>query len=64
MKTETDRQIDELEYELQDLKRKVAELRRQRPHEEIKDYRLRDSEGRGASHKTPRAEQQAVPPRV
>jgi predicted dithiol-disulfide oxidoreductase (DUF899 family) len=49
MKTETDRQIDQLEYELQDLKRKVAELRRQRPREEIKDYRLRDIEGRGAS---------------
>jgi predicted dithiol-disulfide oxidoreductase (DUF899 family) len=49
MKTETDSQIDELEYQLQDLKRKVAELRRQRPHEEVKDYRLLDSAGRGAS---------------
>jgi predicted dithiol-disulfide oxidoreductase (DUF899 family) len=49
MKTETDRQIDELEYQLQDLKRKLAELYRQRPSEEIKNYRLLDSEGRGAS---------------
>jgi predicted dithiol-disulfide oxidoreductase (DUF899 family) len=49
MKTETDRQIDELECQLQDLKRKLAELRRQRPREESKDYRLLDSEGRGAS---------------
>ena len=49
MKTEIDRQIDELEYQLQDLKRKVAELRRERPREEIRDYRLLDSEGRGAS---------------
>jgi predicted dithiol-disulfide oxidoreductase (DUF899 family) len=49
MKTETDRQIDELEYQLQDLKRKVAELRRQRPREEVKNYRLLDSEGQGAS---------------
>jgi predicted dithiol-disulfide oxidoreductase (DUF899 family) len=49
MKTETDRQVDELEYQLQDLKRKVAELRRQRPREEVKDYRLLDSEGQGAS---------------
>jgi predicted dithiol-disulfide oxidoreductase (DUF899 family) len=49
MKTETDRQIDELDYQLQDLKRNLAELRRQRPHEEIKDYRLLDSGGRGVS---------------
>ncbi|HEY6184270.1 MAG TPA: DUF899 family protein [Terriglobales bacterium] len=49
MKTETDRQIDELEYQLQDIKQRVAELRRQRPREEIKDYRLLDSEGRGVS---------------
>lgn len=48
MKTKIDRQIDELDYQLQDLKRKLAELRRQRPREEIKDYRLLDSEGRGA----------------
>src|SRR2546423_3885977 len=49
MKTGTDRQIDELEYQLQDLKQKLAELRRQRPREEIKDYRLLDSEGRRVS---------------
>jgi predicted dithiol-disulfide oxidoreductase (DUF899 family) len=49
MKTETDKQVDELEYQIQDLTRKLAELRRQRPREEVKDYRLLDSEGRGAS---------------
>lgn len=46
MKTETDKQVDELEYQLQDIKRKLAELRRQRPREEITDYQLRDCEGR------------------
>jgi predicted dithiol-disulfide oxidoreductase (DUF899 family) len=49
MKTETDKQVDELEYQIQDLKRKVAELRRQRPREEVKDYELLDSEGRETS---------------
>jgi predicted dithiol-disulfide oxidoreductase (DUF899 family) len=49
MKTKTDNEIDELEYQLQDIKQKVAELRRQRPREEISDYQLRDSEGREAS---------------
>lgn len=48
MKTKTDSQIDELEYQLQDLKRKVAELRRERPREEISDYQLLDSEGQEA----------------
>lgn len=48
MKTETDRQVDELDYQLQDIKRKLAELRRQRPREEIRDYQLLDSEGRAA----------------
>lgn len=48
MKTETDRQVDELDYQLQDIKRKLAELRRQRPREEITDYQLLDSEGRAA----------------
>jgi len=46
MKTETDRQIDELDYQLQDIKRKLAELRRQRPREEVRDYQLLDCEGR------------------
>jgi predicted dithiol-disulfide oxidoreductase (DUF899 family) len=46
MKTKTDMQIDELEYQLQDIKQKVAELRRQRPREEVRDYDLLDSEGR------------------
>jgi predicted dithiol-disulfide oxidoreductase (DUF899 family) len=48
MKTKTDRQVDELEYQLQDIKRKLGELRRQRPREEIRDYQLLDSEGREA----------------
>lgn len=46
MKTEIDTQVDELEYQLQDIKRKLAELRRQRPREEVTDYQLLDSEGR------------------
>jgi predicted dithiol-disulfide oxidoreductase (DUF899 family) len=46
MKTEIDRQIDELDYQLQEIKQKLAELRRQRPREEISDYQLLDSEGR------------------
>lgn len=49
MKTKTDEQVDELEYQLQDIKQKLAELRRQRPREEIRDYQLLDSEGREAS---------------
>lgn len=49
MKTTTDTQIDELDYQLQDMKRKLAELRRQRPREEVSDYQLLDSEGRKAS---------------
>jgi len=49
MKTKTDNQIDELEYQLQELKQKVAELRRERPREEVEDYQLLDSEGRKAS---------------
>ena len=49
MKTETDKQIDDLDYQLQDLKRKLAELRRQRPREEVGDYQLLDCEGRKAS---------------
>ena len=49
MKTKTDNQIDELEYQLQELKQKLAELRRQRPREEVSDYQLLDSEGREAS---------------
>jgi predicted dithiol-disulfide oxidoreductase (DUF899 family) len=46
MKTEHDKQVDELEYQLQDIKQKVAELRRQRPREEVRDYPLQDTEGR------------------
>ena len=49
MKTKTDNEIDELEYQLQDMKRKLAELRRQRPREEVRDYQLLNSEGREAS---------------
>lgn len=47
-KTETDKQVDELEYQLQDIKRKLAQLRRERPREEISDYQLLDCEGRKA----------------
>ena len=46
MKTQTDNQVDELEYQLQDIKQKLAELRRQRPREEIRDYQVLDSDGR------------------
>lgn len=49
MKTQTDKQVDELEYQIQDLTRKVAELRRQRPREEVSDVALLDVEGREAS---------------
>jgi len=49
MKTETDKQIDDLEYQLQDIKGKLAELRRQRPREEVQDYKLFDCEGREAA---------------
>jgi predicted dithiol-disulfide oxidoreductase (DUF899 family) len=45
MKTKTDRAIDDLEYQLQDIKQKVAELRRQRPPEAVRDYQLLDSAG-------------------
>lgn len=48
MKTKTDKQVDELEDQLKDIKQKLAELRRQRPREEIRDYQLLDSEGREA----------------
>jgi predicted dithiol-disulfide oxidoreductase (DUF899 family) len=51
-KTETDKQVDELEYQLQDIKRKLAQLRRERPREEISDYQLLDCEGRKASLST------------
>ncbi|HEU4509482.1 MAG TPA: DUF899 family protein [Pyrinomonadaceae bacterium] len=49
MKTEIDRQIDDLDYQLQDIKRRLAQLRRERPREEISDYQLLDCEGRKAS---------------
>ncbi len=52
MKTEIDKQIDDLDYQLQDIKTKLAELRRQRPREEVQNYQLLDSEGREASLST------------
>lgn len=52
MKTEIDKQIDDLDYQLQDIKAKLAELRRQRPREEVRNYQLLDSEGREASLST------------
>lgn len=48
MKTKTDTQVDELESQLREIKQKLAELRRQRPREEVSDYQLLDSEGREA----------------
>jgi predicted dithiol-disulfide oxidoreductase (DUF899 family) len=48
MKTEIDKQVDELDAQLQEIKQKLAELRRQRPREEVTDYQLLDSEGREA----------------
>lgn len=49
MKTEIDKQVDELEYQIQEIKGKVAELRRQRPREEIQDYQLLDCDGQKVS---------------
>lgn len=49
MKTEIDKEIDDLDYQLQDIKAKLAERRRQRPREEVSDYQLLDSEGQEAS---------------
>lgn len=49
MKTEIDKQVDELEYQLQDIKRRLAELRRQRPAEEVGDYTLKDAGGRAVA---------------
>lgn len=45
MKSETDRQIDELEYQRQELDRRIGELRRQREREPVRDYVLRAAEG-------------------
>lgn len=45
MKTELDIQIDELERQLQEMKRKLAVLRRQRPKQEVRDYRFKDCSG-------------------
>jgi predicted dithiol-disulfide oxidoreductase (DUF899 family) len=52
MKTEIDKQIDDLDYQLQDIKAKLAELRRRRPREEVRNYQLLDSEGREAALST------------
>lgn len=45
-KTDIDEQVDELESQIQEMQRKVAELRRQRPAEEVADYKFRDAAGR------------------
>jgi len=42
MKSATDKQIDDLEYQLQELKRKIAQRRREREPEEVSDYSLKD----------------------
>lgn len=46
MKSEIDRQIDDLEYQRQELDRRIGELRRQRPREPVSDYVLRATDGR------------------
>ena len=45
MKTDRDRQIDELEVQIQELKTKVAALRRERPSEEVADYKFKNWQG-------------------
>lgn len=45
VKTDIDQQIDQLEYQLQDLKARVADLRRSRPAEPVKDYRFKTWDG-------------------
>lgn len=45
MKRSADQQIDELEYQVQDLKRKIAELRRNLQPEEVPDYSLKGWDG-------------------
>jgi predicted dithiol-disulfide oxidoreductase (DUF899 family) len=42
MKTTLDIQIDELEYQIEDLKKKVAALRRERPRQKVEDYTFAD----------------------
>lgn len=49
MRAELDRQIDELEYQIQELKSRAAELRRQRPPEAVRDYAFRGPDGGTAS---------------
>ncbi len=44
MKTTLDTQIDELEYQIEDLKQKVAALRRERPKQKVDDYAFTDWE--------------------
>lgn len=46
MKTELDRQVDELECQLREIKRRLADLRRERPPEAVGDYTFRDAGGR------------------
>lgn len=45
MTSQLDREIDQLEYEQQDLERRIAELRRRRPPEPVRDYLFRDASG-------------------
>jgi predicted dithiol-disulfide oxidoreductase (DUF899 family) len=45
MKSSIDRHIDELDYERQEIERRLADLRRQRPREAVRDYILRDGSG-------------------
>jgi predicted dithiol-disulfide oxidoreductase (DUF899 family) len=49
MTSTIDRQIDHLEYERQELERRIAALRRQRPRERVQDYIFRDAQGAAVS---------------
>jgi predicted dithiol-disulfide oxidoreductase (DUF899 family) len=46
MKSQADREIDQLEYQIQDMKRRIAELRRLRSPERVADCRFLDGTGR------------------
>ena len=49
MKTDIDRQIDELEYRIKALQAEATALRRQRPREKVRDYELMDQDGRAVA---------------
>ncbi len=49
MKSDLDREIDGLEYRIQELKNQAAALRRERPSEEVEDYTFKTWQGRTVS---------------